>query len=191
MSFGLWGTHFVPGQTWWMAGGAKALFGYMARCQALLQRGLPSPTLLPAMEVFKAYHRVDGDTHIIFVCNPTGAEATETVPFELGSLFAEVWNPYTLEMNAADSDSPTTLTIEPYGSRFLICRNKKSDKEQARKYELASELPLSGDWKIEFPEIGEISADSLFSWPSSEVDDIKYFSGTAKYNKTLPSTRAS
>ena len=42
MSFGIWGTHFVPKQTWWKAGGAKAFFDYMARCQSLLQRGLPS-----------------------------------------------------------------------------------------------------------------------------------------------------
>lgn len=29
MSFGIWGTQFVPGQTWWKAGGAKELFSYM------------------------------------------------------------------------------------------------------------------------------------------------------------------
>lgn len=32
MSFGIWGTQFVPKQTWWKVGGAKELFGYMARC---------------------------------------------------------------------------------------------------------------------------------------------------------------
>lgn len=42
MSFGKWGTQFVPGQTWWKAGGAKELFDYMSRCQALLQQGLPA-----------------------------------------------------------------------------------------------------------------------------------------------------
>ena len=39
MTFGKWGTQFTPGQTWWRCGGAKALFAYMARCQALLQQG--------------------------------------------------------------------------------------------------------------------------------------------------------
>jgi hypothetical protein len=39
MTFGQWGTQFTPGSTWWKAGGAKALFNYFAKCQALLQRG--------------------------------------------------------------------------------------------------------------------------------------------------------
>jgi hypothetical protein len=39
MSFGKWGTQFSPGQTWWDNAGT-AWFAYLARSQALLQRGL-------------------------------------------------------------------------------------------------------------------------------------------------------
>ncbi len=39
MSFGKWGTQFSPGQTWWENAGT-AWFAYLARSQALLQRGL-------------------------------------------------------------------------------------------------------------------------------------------------------
>jgi hypothetical protein len=39
MSFGKWGTQFSPGQTWWENAGT-AWFSYLARSQALLQRGL-------------------------------------------------------------------------------------------------------------------------------------------------------
>jgi len=39
MSFGKWGTQFSPGQTWWNNAGT-AWFAYLARSQALLQRGL-------------------------------------------------------------------------------------------------------------------------------------------------------
>ncbi|MDE7096638.1 MAG: hypothetical protein K2O47_04005, partial [Muribaculaceae bacterium] len=49
MSFGIWGTQFVPGQTWWKAGGAKELFGYMTRCQSQIQRGIPAHEQLPKM----------------------------------------------------------------------------------------------------------------------------------------------
>ena len=38
MTFGMWGTWWTPGQTWWRDG-ATALFTYIARCQSLLQRG--------------------------------------------------------------------------------------------------------------------------------------------------------
>ena len=40
MTFGKWGTQFTEQQTWWQMG-AKPLFSYFARCQALLQRGQP------------------------------------------------------------------------------------------------------------------------------------------------------
>lgn len=39
MTFGMWGTQFTENQTWWDVG-AKPLFDYFSRCQALLQRGV-------------------------------------------------------------------------------------------------------------------------------------------------------
>lgn len=87
MSFGLWGTHFVPGQTWWLAGGARELFGYMARCQALLQQGLPAPEQLPTVDGLRTYRRTDGDTDIIFVCNPSDSTVIGTLQFDLAGLF--------------------------------------------------------------------------------------------------------
>ena len=80
MSFGIWGTHFVPNQTWWKAGGAKAFFDYMARCQSLLQRGLPDKQQWGDIGRFKTYRRTDGDTDIVFVCNPTDSAATASLP---------------------------------------------------------------------------------------------------------------
>lgn len=185
MSFGMWGTHFVPGQTWWRAGGARELFGYMARCQALLQQGIPAPEQLPAPDPFKTYRRTAGDTDILFVCNPADTAATCPLPFDLGNRSAEIWDPYTCEMYAADADDPLRLTVEPYGSRFVIVRPGESDRPVRRNMAAADVSPVEGKWTLAFPEGIEIVSDTLFSWPLSDNPKVKYFSGTATYSVSL------
>ncbi len=183
MSFGFWGTQFVPGQTWWKAGGAKQLFAYMARCQSLLQRGVPAKEQLPALPHLKSYRRTDGDTDIYFFCNPTATAATDTLPLTLDGRSAEVWNPYTKEMHACTGPA---LTIEPYGSRFVILRRGISDKSAPEEHAVVSTIPIGGSWVLSFPEVGTIVTDTLCSWTTLTAHDMKYFSGTATYSTNLP-----
>ncbi len=181
MSFGLWGTHFVPGQTWWKAGGARELFGYMARCQALLQQGVPAAKQLPGMAVFKTYHRVSGDTDIIFICNPTPDEATDTLVFDPSGRSVEIWNPYSKAMNAMEGCGRYGLTIEPYGSRFLIFRPGNTTKAAESRFRVERTVPVDDAWTLDFPETDTVRLDSLMSWTELEESGMKYFSGTATY----------
>ena len=184
MSFGIWGTQFVPKQTWWKAGGAKELFSYMARCQSLLQRGVPAKEQLPALPHFKTYRRTDGDTDIYFICNPTDKAATDTLMLPVDDRSAEVWNPYTKEMYAYDGSA---LFIEPYGSRFIILRPGTTDKPSATEYNTVNRIPVTGSWTVEFAQEGKVlTLDSLTSWTEQTDKEIKYFSGTATYRIDLP-----
>lgn len=184
MSFGIWGTQFVPKQTWWKAGGAKELFSYMARCQSLLQRGVPAKEQLPALPHFKTYRRTDGDTDIYFICNPTDKAATDTLMLPVDDRSAEVWNPYTKEMYAYDGSA---LFIEPYGSRFIILRPGTTDKPAATEYSTVNSIPVTGNWTVEFAQEGKtLTLDSLTSWTDQTEKEIKYFSGTATYRIDLP-----
>ncbi|MDE6742089.1 MAG: hypothetical protein K2J58_07140, partial [Muribaculaceae bacterium] len=185
MSFGIWGTQFVPGQTWWKAGGARELFGYMARCQALLQQGIPAPEQLPEMDGLLSYHRTDGDSDIIFLSNQSDSIVSEIVPFDPSGRSVEVWNPYTSDRHSMATGSPIDIEIEPFGSRFLIVRPDNSSLPSKQEWTLSAEIPVEGTWTISFPEIGEVKTDSLFSWPDSDTNDIKYFSGTATYTSTI------
>ena len=186
MSFGIWGTHFVPGQTWWMAGGARELFGYMARCQALLQQGVPAMEQLPAMEKFRSYHRSCGDMDIIFLCNPSDSVAEDGFRFGFAGRGVEVWDPYTMSMNSLDVESDSlSLAIEALGSRFVIVRPGKSDKPCLAAMKVVASHPVEGGWSVDFPEIGVVETDTLFSWPASAEKDIRYFSGTASYRKRV------
>ena len=234
MSFGFWGTQFVPGQTWWQAGGAKELFTYMARCQSLLQRGVPAEEQLPALPHFKSYRRTDGDTDIYFLCNPTDKAATDTLTLPVNGRSAEVWNPYTGEMSllfqeleelkgVIGSDEPKELepivptankhsmqavhsaltpseaitpltpkkniplSIEPYGSRFIILRKGVSDKPLPVVRQEVDCIPVEGRWSLEFPKEGKtIVMDSLASWTEQADEAVKYYSGTATYRIDLP-----
>ena len=189
MSFGIWGTHFVPKQTWWKAGGAKAFFDYMARCQSLLQRGLPSKQQWGDTGRFKTYRRSDGDIDIVFVCNPTDTATTVTLPIAqyAGGKSIEVWNPYNLAMETFNGDK---LTIEANGSRFLVIT--PNPIEYAQNDSLATLLvhhqqdecvaTLNDSWDITFPDVGEMKRQPLFDWTQSPTPAIRYFSGTATYS---------
>ncbi|MDE5850956.1 MAG: hypothetical protein K2H38_12520, partial [Muribaculaceae bacterium] len=184
MSFGIWGTQFVPGQTWWKAGGAKELFGYMTRCQTLLQQGIPAPEQLPKMDSFLSYRRTDGDTDIIFLCNQSDTIATGVVPFDPNGRNIEVYDPYSQERYSLTASEPLAMEIEPLGSRFLIISPEGAPLPSKQEWTLTDDMSVTGTWTISFPEIGDISAESLFSWPESDNQDVKYFSGTASY--TIP-----
>ena len=142
------------------AGGAKALFDYMARCQSLLQRGLPAQEQLPSMKVMKTYRRIDGDTDIIFICNPTETQATETMDVKgiAKGRRAEIWNPYNLETDIL-SESDSLLRIEGLGSRFLILSNEErptevNDSLSALLTDNAGKetiMQLDSEWDITFP----------------------------------------
>ncbi|MBR6605416.1 MAG: hypothetical protein IKK92_06065 [Prevotella sp.] len=182
MSFGIWGTQFVPKQTWWKAGGAKKLFDYMARCQSLLQRGYPAKEQMKALKTFKTYRRTDGDTDIYFICNPTDKASTETLQLVINGRSAEIWNPYTLDMNSCEAKEDMALEIEPYGSRFIILRHGTSSKPAPKHFYAIESMPVTGTWNITFPEYANITMDSLVSWTDNDNNDIKYFSGTATYS---------
>lgn len=201
MSFGIWGTQFVPAQTWWKAGGAHALFEYMARCQSLLQRGMPSKEQSGYTTKFRHYRRTDGGNDIIFLCNPTESPITDTLHIEsfANGRFIELWNPYSLEMTPLNAKN-TALTIEPNGSRFLIATTipipPASEEKRAENRLLTQtitnpsfSISLAKGWTLIFPSEENkprtIATDTLFDWTTSSDRDIKYFSGTATYINSI------
>lgn len=200
MSFGIWGTHFVPNQTWWKAGGARALFDYMARCQSLLQRGLPAKEQMRFSDKFETYQRTDGANDIYFICNPTDRRVEELI--SLSSIRKgrkmELWDAYNLDMEEIVGEE-ILLSIEPNGSRFLIATEGGEQKieDAARRENLLvtydpkpqETFVLSSGWRLEFAFKDSddivVACDTLFDWSASELADVRYFSGTATYHNTF------
>ena len=198
MSFGIWGTHFVPNQTWWRAGGARALFDYMARCQSLLQRGVPAKQQSKVSAKFMTYLRTDGGNDILFLCNPTNESVSDTI--RLDSLAKgrnlEIWDAYNLTMQTIE-DKPMALSIEPYGSRFIIVSDTEPSTGMPHaENQLLTSAPASDNkivmnrgWKLAFhyKDADDIMVDNdtLFDWTTSSDADIRYFSGTATYSNSF------
>lgn len=209
MSFGIWGTHFVPNQTWWKAGGARALFDYMARCQSLLQRGVPAKEQWKGTTKFMTYQRTDGDNDILFICNPTNETLSDTI--SLTSIAKgrnlEMWDAYNLTMQTIESND-MVLSIEPNGSRFIIASGMEPSMETCyAENQLLTSLPatsrqskarskgelesllLNKGWKVAFhyrdADDLMVAADTLFDWTSSANTDIRYFSGTVTYTNSF------
>lgn len=208
MSFGIWGTQFVPGQTWWKAGGARALFDYMARCQSLLQRGVPAKDQLRLTDRFKTYRRTDGPNDIIFLCNPTDRTVTDTLRLSefIGNRSVELWDPYSVTMAAQQQKDSIVVTIEPNGSRFLVICGPHPTTPTADMYAAganpsesalltrlsdtpATSVDLSKSWALSFPTSTDgpttVTTDTLFDWTTSAMDELRYFSGTATYTRTV------
>lgn len=208
MSFGIWGTQFVPTQTWWKAGGARALFDYMARCQSLLQRGVPTKNQQKVSRRFMTYQRTDGDNDIIFLCNPTAATVTDTLRLAAlaGNRAMELWDPYAVTMNTLPQTDNAEITIEPNGSRFIIISNSLlptagqvahpetgKPAENALLTQCAATpayaVTLSNGWHISTPSSASpftyIATDTLFDWTTAALPELRYFSGTATYTRIV------
>lgn len=208
MSFGKWGTQFVPGQTWWKAGGARALFDYMARCQSLLQHGVPAKDQLHLTDRFMTYRRTDGANDIIFICNPTDKTVADTLCLTgfAGDRSVELWDPYSVTMDALPQKDSAIITIEPNGSRFLVVCGLHPMTPTADMYAAginpaekalltshsdvaAASVKLDRAWRISVPASPErptaFATDTLFGWTSSSIPEVRYFSGTATYTNTV------
>lgn len=205
MTFGKWGSWWTPGQTWWRSGGAKLLFQYLARYQALLQRGewvddykSTKPTLTTDAGQFQWTHRKDGEADIFFISNPSDTAITATINIDRNHLLPELWMPETGEQRIAShwqQENGKTLIrfpLEEHQSLFIILRKHTEGQGTGltlhAKNTIAT-IHLNGQWTLQFPEgwdaPANIKLDSLMPWNEHTHPGIRYFSGTATYSKTF------
>lgn len=200
MSFGMWGTQWTPGQTWWKDG-AKPLFAYFARCQALLQRGVyvddfksRDASLTTDAHSIHWIHRRDGETDIYFVANTKDSTLMPHVTITGTGRLPEVWDPETGNMSEAeiwkmaDGKTQVTLNLTTRRAVFLVFRNPTTETGSAKESfsdDVTDTIPITGTWTVGFDEDKVVEWPSLMPWNESIDSDIKYFSGTAHYEQHL------
>ena len=143
-------------------------------------------------------HRTSGDAEIYFVANRTNLAATATVAFRVSGKAPELWNAVTGERKFAtayeEKNGRTFVPLEfaPCGSWFVIFRESSSAhlamaNNNGENISTLSEI--SGAWTVHFdPKWGgpaTVQFDSLVSWPTRPESGIKFYSGTATYEKTF------
>lgn len=200
MTFGMWGTWWSPGQTWWK-NGASALFNYFARCQTLLQQGeyvddfkSSRQSLHGGPKALQWIHRQNGDTDIFFIANAQDTTFTTTLSFDIADRQPEIWNPEAGDMtNAqawqqADGGTKIALHFDANQSLFIVFRNKAYDSAPRLDFkqpEVLDQMSITTPWSITFNDSLTVTTDTLFAWNEHPTPDIRYFSGTANYSTTL------
>ncbi len=191
----LWGGQVGPG---------RVIAGKTAR-EVLLTDGVPPDCQFQAGpgSQLDYIHRKTGDTEIYFVANrATNAETTMTTAFRVTGKAPELWNPVTGESQFAagyeekDGRTHVPLDFAPCGSWFVVFREPASNHLTTaydNHLNFKTVQQITGAWTVHFdPQWGGPATaqfDSLASWPTRTEPGIKFYSGTAVYEKmfTLPS----
>ena len=151
-------------------------------------------------------HRRAGDDDFYFVAVPNKGPKKVVCSFRVSGKTPELWDPVSGETCLVDETlfhvtpagrTEVTLDCPPAHSVFVVFRSRKqgSVPNCSAGPVPSGSVPLEGVWDVRFREPGaerDVATAKypvLESWTKSENEDIRYFSGTARYfNKfSIPS----
>lgn len=138
-------------------------------------------------------HKSSNGQEIYFLANETDKGFEAKCKFRINNMNAQIWNPETgermkLNVDVKDGCTNANITFEPRQSWFIVF-DEKSDKnlEQYKKRVITDSVQVKGEWSVEFLDgLGapkKINFSELKSWHNHGNPDIRYYSGTARYNK--------
>jgi hypothetical protein len=141
-------------------------------------------------------HRNDNGTEIYFVANQKNETRTLELTFRAGNKIPEIYDPVTGEKKSCKSwkneDGLIRLNqlFHPNGSFFFIFNDRKAEQTAKEQMETKPVLELKGEWMVRFnPAFGGPEAPVKFrqltDWSKNENEHIRFYSGTAGYNKTF------
>jgi hypothetical protein len=209
-SFGWWGTHFGRHQTWAKPG--KAFFTYMARCQMLLQQGTFVSSEVTShwpnghtaefkgKKIFSrdVLHRSTPEAEIFFIANPTGKPINRSYAFPVKNRVPELWDAYwgairqTNHWKTQGDSTSVDIRLEPDESVFVIFPYNQTNYAKSPEVEVVNETSVditAGAWDVLFqPKLDQAfkrKFTALTDFSKDADKDIRYFSGTAVYEKNI------
>ncbi len=140
-------------------------------------------------------HRQTKEADIFFISNQRDQIENVKVSLRISGKQPEIWNPVTGETKLAGYKIENGRTIVPldlnaHESVFVVLRNQTENEslEVPVQNEKLVQL-VSGEWQVDFaPNLGapaKITLDKLASWTEDQAEGVKYFSGTATYDKEI------
>ena len=143
-------------------------------------------------------HRTTADAEIYFVANHTNQAIPVYVAFRVTGKAPELWNAVTGERKFAaayaERDGRTFIPLDfaPCGSWFVVFREPSAAHPASKpnnREPINAIQELAGPWTVHFdPKWGgpaDATFDQLVSWPDRPEPGIKFYSGTAAYEKTF------
>lgn len=164
---------------------------------ALADMGLPCD--FRADHELKYIHKALGDDDCYFVANTADTAFTAQCHFRTAGKEAEIWDAETGQRyrTPVSPDGQTSALTLPFGankSYFVVFRPKADatlpQLPLGEKHVNATEV--GGSWALSFPQDmvarGDTVLPALIPWNELPDEDMKYFSGTARYTKNLTLT---
>ncbi len=142
-------------------------------------------------------HKRIGNTDVYFLANPEPHEVEALGRFRVTGKHPEFWWPDSgriepvsvFESNEKGTSIP--LRLDAHGSVFVVFREGAATPKVTAggknwlDFETVQEI--SGPWELSFPPgwgaPQQVNLEELISWNKHEDPGVKYFSGTAAYNK--------
>ncbi len=172
--------------------------------ETLLADGIPpdcefvSTTDAQTATNFDYIHRTAAGAEIYFVANRSTNALAMNCIFRVTGKAPELWNAVSGEHRFGDAYDATggrtmvPLSFPPCGSWFVVFRapataHPATAKTNGTEPERVQEI--AGPWTVHFdPKWGgpaSVEFDALVSWPTRSEPGIKYYSGTAVYEKSF------
>ncbi|MGV8134038.1 MAG: glycosyl hydrolase [Mangrovibacterium sp.] len=140
-------------------------------------------------------HRTTEGGEVYFIRNEAEERVKGEARFRVSGKYPECWDPatgvQTRVVNYREKNGQTAfqLDLPPHGSMFVVFNNRQRSLPVHESREQLTEQELKGPWRISFPEgwgaPSNVVFDRLQSWTGFEEPGIKYFSGTATYQKSF------
>ena len=181
MTMDKFGTHFDRFSTIWPM--ASEWVKYISRCQYLLQAGEMADDGGENRVHMKYADGTDG----YFIAATNALAATLDVRVRESSRIPELWDPATGEISVAsewrreDGETIVSVPLDPCGSVFVMFRPRTTTGAvPGLRRSVVREVLVPGGWTL---RIGgkEVQLDRLADWTQSDDADVRYFSGTARY----------
>ncbi|WP_298646316.1 glycosyl hydrolase [uncultured Proteiniphilum sp.] len=182
-------------------GKGQVTWGITAK-EYLLAKGVPTDFVIEGNDSKTDYdyiHYTIGESDVYFVTNQTTDRKKINCRFRVAGLQPELWDTVTGEIREAQAftqnEGLTTvpLTLEPYES-VIVVFNKPMDKNRQgtaqRNYaDYKTVQNITGAWQVNFDTLwggpASVTFPELIDWTTHPNDGIRFYSGSAVYNKTF------
>jgi len=143
-------------------------------------------------------HYQKDNIDLYFIANTTDEWISNEYTFRQSDKVPELWDPVSGEIitgphfEREDKYIKIPLRLAPYESQLVVFRDGPASsllESKLPQENIVAEQTLRGPWLVKFPEtLGappEITLAELSSWTDSELEGVKYFSGTATYKSSF------
>ena len=187
----------LANKMWEGNGDSGKIISELTPREVLSSKGIQADFSLEQPSVLDYIHRKNSESDIYFVRNKSDKDYSGECSFRVNDMYPELWDPSTGKQLRVEGfikeDGRINLNLDlEAGASIFVVFNEKRSSNPVNSKKSSGEGKISaieGSWRITFPDgwgaPAEAIFDKLISWTDSDIDGIKYFSGTANYHKTI------